>query len=94
MVFRGMAKFGIALGSGPRGLGFESRYSDHRKALEMYVSSAFSYFLPTFIYIFLRKVNKKVNNVYVLVGIDRETKGFVINGKHYSEQEKRQGYLL
>ena len=30
--------------SGPRGLGFESRYSDHRKALEMYVSSAFSYF--------------------------------------------------
>ena len=24
-----MAKFGIALGSGPRGLGFESRYSDH-----------------------------------------------------------------
>ena len=38
-----MAKFGIALGSGPRGLGFESRYSDHRKALEMYVSGAFSY---------------------------------------------------
>ena len=26
--YRGMAKFGIALGSGPRGLGFESRYSD------------------------------------------------------------------
>ena len=25
-----MAKFGIALGSGPRGLGFESRYSDHK----------------------------------------------------------------
>ena len=24
-----MAKFGIALGSGPRGLGFESRHSDH-----------------------------------------------------------------
>ena len=23
-----MAKFGIALGSGPRGLGFESRHSD------------------------------------------------------------------
>ena len=38
-----MAKFGIALGSGPRGLGFESRYSDHRKALEMYVSGAFSF---------------------------------------------------
>ena len=29
LVYRGMAKFGIALGSGPRGLGFESRYSDH-----------------------------------------------------------------
>ena len=43
-----MAKFGIALGSGPRGLGFESRYSDHRKALEMYVSGAFSYFLRQF----------------------------------------------
>ena len=28
--FRGMAKFGIALGSGPRGLGFESRYSDQK----------------------------------------------------------------
>ena len=26
-----MAKFGIALGSGPRGLGFESRYSDQKK---------------------------------------------------------------
>ena len=25
---RGVAKFGIALGSGPRGLGFESRHSD------------------------------------------------------------------
>ena len=26
--YRGVAKFGIALGSGPRGLGFESRHSD------------------------------------------------------------------
>ncbi len=25
-----MAKFGIALGSGPRGLGFESRHSDKK----------------------------------------------------------------
>ena len=30
LVYRGMAKFGIALGSGPRGLGFESRYSDQK----------------------------------------------------------------
>ena len=28
LVYRGMAKFGIALGSGPRGPGFESRCSD------------------------------------------------------------------
>ena len=32
---RGVAKFGIALGSGPRGLGFESRHSDHRETLEL-----------------------------------------------------------
>ena len=31
-----MAKFGIALGSGPRGLGFESRYSDHIKTPNIY----------------------------------------------------------
>ena len=31
MTCRGVAKFGIALGSGPRGLGFESRHSDHKK---------------------------------------------------------------
>ena len=29
-VNRGVAKFGIALGSGPRGLGFESRHSDQK----------------------------------------------------------------
>ena len=27
---RGVAKFGIALGSGPRGRGFESRHSDQK----------------------------------------------------------------
>ena len=30
LVYRGVAKFGIALGSGPRGRGFESRHSDQR----------------------------------------------------------------
>ena len=30
-----MAKFGIALGSGPRGLGFESRYSDQKKKVHL-----------------------------------------------------------
>ena len=29
-IFRGVAKFGIALGSGPRGPGFESRHSDQK----------------------------------------------------------------
>ena len=89
-----MAKFGIALGSGPRGLGFESRYSDHRKALELYVSGAFSYFLGTSSYISVRWVNKKVNNLYVLVSIDSNWKGYVINGKHYSKNKGRQGYIL
>ena len=28
--YRGVAKFGIALGSGPRGHGFESRHSDQK----------------------------------------------------------------
>ena len=28
IIRRGVAKFGIALGSGPRGPGFESRHSD------------------------------------------------------------------
>ena len=41
---RGVAKFGIALGSGPRGLGFESRHSDQRKALKSYDFGAFSNF--------------------------------------------------
>ena len=36
LVYRGMAKFGIALGSGPRGLGFESRYSDHSFLYEQF----------------------------------------------------------
>ena len=30
-----MAKFGIALGSGPRGLGFESRYSDQTSGIRI-----------------------------------------------------------
>ena len=30
-----MAKFGIALGSGPRGLGFESRYSDQKSGIRV-----------------------------------------------------------
>ena len=41
-----MAKFGIALGSGPRGLGFESRYSDHRKKpCDATRFKAFSFFI-------------------------------------------------
>ena len=33
IVYPGMAKLGIALGSGPRGRGFESRYSDQKEHL-------------------------------------------------------------
>ena len=42
LVYRGMAKFGIALGSGPRGLGFESRYSDHNKNVHLRVDVSIS----------------------------------------------------
>ena len=50
----GVAKFGIALEWGSRGLEFESRHSDHRKALNSKEFGAFSYFLGAFAYIFLR----------------------------------------
>ena len=33
-LYPGVAKLGIALGSGPRGRGFKSRHSDHEKSLE------------------------------------------------------------
>ena len=36
-----MAKLGIALGSGPRDLGFESRHSDHKKHLPRQVLFSF-----------------------------------------------------
>ena len=32
LIFRGVAQFGSALGSGPRGRGFKSRHLDHKKA--------------------------------------------------------------
>ena len=32
LIFRGVAQFGSALGSGPRGRGFKSRHLDHEKA--------------------------------------------------------------
>ena len=38
-----MAKFGIALGSGPRGLGFESRYSDQNEKTTDKVVFSFSH---------------------------------------------------
>jgi len=50
--------------------------------------------LGTSAYISLRSVNKKVNNLYVLIGIDSKQKGNVINGKHHSKQEKRQSNFL
>ena len=53
---RGMAKFGIALGSGPRGLGFESRYSDHEKSVDK-KSTDFSAKFAVGELDFLRKLN-------------------------------------
>ena len=44
LIFRGVAQFGSALGSGPRGRGFKSRHLDHEKAKG---------FLP-FAFLFLR----------------------------------------
>ena len=38
-----MAKFGIALGSGPRGLGFESRHSDQKSGILFYGFRIFLY---------------------------------------------------
>ena len=38
---RGVAKFGIALGSGPRGHGFESRHSDHIAASSVSLAAIF-----------------------------------------------------
>ena len=34
LIYPGVAKFGIALGSGPRGRGFKSRHSDHKEAIK------------------------------------------------------------
>ena len=43
MEYPGVAKFGIALGSGPRGRGFESRHSDHSE--RPYGRSEFLFYL-------------------------------------------------
>ena len=64
------------------------------KALETYVSGAFSHFLDMFRYILVYWVNKKVNNLYVVKSIDSNWKGLVINGKHHPEKEERQSHLL
>ena len=45
---RGVAKFGIALGSGPRGRGFESRHSDQNPQIfvqEAQISEDFFFFV-------------------------------------------------
>ena len=69
-----MAKLGIALGSGPRGLGFESRHSDHRKEYRkrlfcgtfFFIYGYFLNFSANFDFDYFsvksQKVNKKVNN--------------------------------
>ena len=66
---RGVAKFGIALGSGPRGLGFESRYSDQINALNSTEFGAFFLFLT----IFQLSLFHEVSKLYVLMSIDSNT---------------------
>ena len=39
-----MAKFGIALGSGPRGRGFESRHSDQKRKWTLFASAFFFWY--------------------------------------------------
>ena len=46
--YRGVAKFGIALGSGPRGHGFESRHSDQKSTSIIRCLSIFTFSLFTF----------------------------------------------
>ena len=46
--YPGVAKFGIALEWGSRGLEFESRHSDQQKALKSFDFSAFSLFSDFF----------------------------------------------
>lgn len=58
---RGVAKFGIALGSGPRGRGFESRHSDQRKSLEK--PTFFGLFSFLFLCLFCAMCNKKVQQM-------------------------------
>ena len=49
--YPGVAKFGIALEWGSRGLEFESRHSDHRKALNSKEFGAFSLTFSPFLYL-------------------------------------------
>ena len=53
-IFRGVAKLGIALGSGPRGPGFESRHSDHGIAITGFeMNSVIAFFFIAFSYVIL-----------------------------------------
>ena len=53
-----MAKFGIALGSGPRGLGFESRHSDQKKRQLSTESCRFFCFLISSLFTLLSSLKK------------------------------------
>ena len=70
---RGVAKFGIALGSGPRGLGFESRHSDHKSQhsliqRKVLVNGDFSLFICQNVYFYnmnsTKTGDKKMNPLY------------------------------
>ena len=61
-----MAKFGIALGSGPRGLGFESRYSDQIESSPVSVSFLFSFDIQIMEDIMLTKIKQFIAKETVL----------------------------
>ena len=50
-----MAKLGIALGSGPRGLGFESRYSDQVRTVIFVKVTVLTFAFEVTINIFIKK---------------------------------------
>ena len=64
-----MAKFGIALGSGPRGLGFESRHSDQNQGLQFAVLCFFIGILTAICEVFGRERRGTLTVVYIILGI-------------------------
>ena len=73
-----MAKFGIALGSGPRGLGFESRYSDQKRRLP-----AWAVFFFLLVSVGIRKAVKKTCQRHVF---SNNRSGYAASTAHQFEK--------